>query len=256
MSRQYYRVVHLSQPPTKVYCGDGDLKSGYSEWVQDPGMWSLFYYHHSNAVTIDGAIVAVEPDDVVLIHPGAACSHARFGTALEVEFITFDLPGTAGIQAALPRHLKGQSAWLAPWRTATGRIVDSISPVRSFTWYFLWTISRRPGVSWSDVPIRAAEAFIQNQLAMRFSVGDVADAAGVSPRKLLEMFRQTHGVTVQDYIQRQRAQEAARLLLKSDLTIKQVAAKVGVFDSQRFNKLMRAMTGLPPRRYRAVGRHR
>jgi len=64
------------------------------------------------------------------------------------------------------------------------------------------------------------------------------------------MFRADHAMSTMTYVRFIRVQHAKRLLTNSRLSIKQVAAEVGIQDAQQFNKLMRSFTGMSPRRYR------
>ena len=72
----------------------------------------------------------------------------------------------------------------------------------------------------------------------------------MSARKLQTAFKEYHGCTITEYIQQRRMSQAEALLVKTDLTIKQVAQSVGYTSASRFAELFRKSTGLLPLEYR------
>ncbi len=81
-------------------------------------------------------------------------------------------------------------------------------------------------------------------------VAEIARRLDVSQSALLNWFQAEHGTTVLGFIRQTRAREACRLLATTTLKVKEVAARVGVPDLHRFNKLVRSHAGLSPRQYR------
>lgn len=98
----------------------------------------------------------------------------------------------------------------------------------------------------------ASEAFIRQNLGQKFSLADVAASCGRSERQLLRAFRQEYGLTYQEFVQRLKSQEATRLLLSSDLSVKEISLRLGFHDLQHFNKFVRLTTGMSPRAYREL----
>lgn len=57
-------------------------------------------------------------------------------------------------------------------------------------------------------------------------------------------------MTVIGYIRRRRVDEALKLLTRTELPIKTIAATVGIPDVHAFTKTVRSLTGKPPGAHR------
>lgn len=83
-------------------------------------------------------------------------------------------------------------------------------------------------------------------------VDELCAIACASPSKLSRLFRQVEGVSIQEYVRRVRMDAACDLLAHSDLSVAQVAARVGFARQGSFSKAFKAHLGVSPRTYRAV----
>lgn len=80
-----------------------------------------------------------------------------------------------------------------------------------------------------------AEAFMLEHAAEQLTVGQIADAAGMSVRGLQSAFRRTHEATPLEYLKRIRLQMAQHLLTEGDIdTVADVARAVGLVHLGRF----------------------
>jgi AraC-like DNA-binding protein len=239
-----------------MMCGDGELTENHHEWIQDSKLWSMFYYYHSNAVTYGTRTYAVESGDIVFFSPGIVCGHALTGFGTHFDFMSFDLPATAGIRGAIPHVARGMQSSLPQLRKASNRIADSREPALAFVWNLLWTVAQSPSLFRESEVLYVAEDFVLRNLHRKFAIAEVSEASKVSSRTLLNVFREQHGVSVQEFVLRKRVQEATRLLLRTGLPIKEIAARVGMPDLQYFNKTMRAMSGMSPSRLRETSQRK
>lgn len=109
---------------------------------------------------------------------------------------------------------------------------------------------------WADAmarlhdPLAAARRFVAANLDRPLTVTEVANAAGLSPSRLQELFRTKLGESVMQLVERQRLQEARHWLGHSGLRIGEVAARVGYDDAFYFSRRFRRAFGLCPRDYR------
>ena len=93
--------------------------------------------------------------------------------------------------------------------------------------------------------------FVKDHLAERFSVADIADAAGVSERECLRAFKRTLGVSPVRYVMLNRLSRAANLLACDERkSIAEIAAETGFSSGGYFSKLFRDEFGVSPRTYR------
>jgi LacI family transcriptional regulator len=78
-----------------------------------------------------------------------------------------------------------------------------------------------------DKDIARAIRFLWDNLAQNIGVGEVANEVGLPRRTLTRRFRQSVGRSIVDELRRKRLQETKRLLLETNLTIADIAAKTG-----------------------------
>lgn len=97
-----------------------------------------------------------------------------------------------------------------------------------------------------------AEVFdaIEQGFAEQLSLRDVAAAVGLTPAYLTTLVRRRTGRTVQDWITERRMTEARRLLTDSELSITEVARRVGMLDPGYFTRVFRRENGMAPRAWR------
>jgi AraC family transcriptional regulator, transcriptional activator of pobA len=106
-----------------------------------------------------------------------------------------------------------------------------------------------------DEPLLAEVfGFIEARYHEPISLRDVAAAVNLSPAHLTTTVRRKTGRTVQEWIGERRMAQARRLLAASDLTVEEVARKVGYADSAYFVRRFRRDHGTTPLRWRRAGR--
>lgn len=79
---------------------------------------------------------------------------------------------------------------------------------------------------------------------------DIYRLAGYSPPVVIRNFRQYTGETVVSYLTRTKMDWAKRLLTSTDLTILDIAGRLGYGSVSHFNKLFRDFTEMSPGEYR------
>lgn len=83
------------------------------------------------------------------------------------------------------------------------------------------------------------------------SLAELAGLCGLSVRQLTRGFRESRGCTIGHYIAQRRA-EAAKKLLKSDMSVKAVARALGFGSPAGFTYAFRQAAGMTPRQFRAA----
>jgi AraC-like DNA-binding protein/mannose-6-phosphate isomerase-like protein (cupin superfamily) len=79
---------------------------------------------------------------------------------------------------------------------------------------------------------------------------DLAKRAGISPRSFSERFRDATGKSPAQYRIHCRAQAASKLLIDSDLSIKEIAFSLGYPDQFAFSRQFKTIYGVSPSRFR------
>lgn len=77
---------------------------------------------------------------------------------------------------------------------------------------------------------------------------EIADAFHLSSSAIQKKFKAETGETIQQYITKHKVAEA-KVMLKSGLTVTEVAVALGFFDSSHFSRVFKRMTGFTPRKY-------
>jgi AraC-like DNA-binding protein len=85
------------------------------------------------------------------------------------------------------------------------------------------------------------------------TIDDAARAAGMSPRSLRRLCNRELQMTWRDYTQHARLMRAAALLADPELSILQVATRVGFDSASSFTRAFRGAWGRPPSAYRRHG---
>jgi AraC-like DNA-binding protein/mannose-6-phosphate isomerase-like protein (cupin superfamily) len=107
----------------------------------------------------------------------------------------------------------------------------------------------------SDRPeqtVQIAIAFMKAHLAEGCSIEAVAKHAHCCRARLFKVFKDSTGMTPNDYWQRLRIDLAQELLAHQDSSITQIALDCGFSSSQYFSTVFRKYVGLKPSDYRAM----
>jgi len=104
--------------------------------------------------------------------------------------------------------------------------------------------------------VSKSQYWLQQHLAGKVRLADLADHVAVSERTLLRRFKQVLGMTPHDYLQNLRMETAKRLLERTDLRIDTVAERVGYGNVAFFRRSFRASVGSSPSAYRNRGARR
>lgn len=96
--------------------------------------------------------------------------------------------------------------------------------------------------------------YIQLNLTQELSAESIGAAVNFSPGYVCRRFRAEVGVGLKEYIAGRRVKLACRLLRRSCLTVRQVAAYVGIPDWNYFTKIFKREMGCTPSEYRQQNR--
>ena len=92
--------------------------------------------------------------------------------------------------------------------------------------------------------------YIMSHLNEDLSLKRLADACHLHPVYLSRIFKETAGITVGDYINRARQEQAENLLKNSRLTVLEISREMGFATDNYFCRWFRKRTGMSPHHYR------
>lgn len=101
--------------------------------------------------------------------------------------------------------------------------------------------------------VKLAVRFIHDNLSHPLSLAEIAAHTHVSPRQLTRLFALFVGTSPANYIEVARLDRAEALLLKSSLSLKEIAREVGYEDAAHFSRVFSKRNGNPPGDFRKRG---
>ncbi len=101
-----------------------------------------------------------------------------------------------------------------------------------------------------DEAIHIAQAYIENNVAQKISVNELADKVAIGRRSFERRFKAMTNNSVLEYIQRVKIEAAKRNFENNQLQITEVMYNVGYNDIKAFRTIFKKVTGLTPIEYR------
>ena len=101
-------------------------------------------------------------------------------------------------------------------------------------------------------PIKCAIDYISKNLNKSITIDDVAKEAMLSVNYLCCIFKTETGMTVSNYIQKIKIEEAKKMLSFSNYSMLEISEILGFCTQSYFSTVFQKYTGMTPRRYRKV----
>lgn len=106
----------------------------------------------------------------------------------------------------------------------------------------------------ADVLIENIKNYIDENLLHDFSMADLSAVFNYNEKYLGRLFRQRTGMTVKEYCNRAKIEQAKLLLMGSCMSIANIATHVGYNNVTYFNRIFKRITGQSPLEYRNEGK--
>ncbi len=101
-----------------------------------------------------------------------------------------------------------------------------------------------------DPRVRTAIAMMKQNLQRKLTASDLAQAARLSVPHLRQLFKKDTETSLARYLKELRIEEAKRLLETTSLSVKEIAAQVGIGDPSHFAQNFEQRYRLTPANYR------
>lgn len=108
----------------------------------------------------------------------------------------------------------------------------------------------RIGARPSQLAIQAAN-YVQKHLSDTITVADLVDALYMSRSQLSARFKAETGMTLMDFVQKEKIQEAKRLLRYTEKSLTSIATYLGFSSQSHFSRVFKKYTGCTPGEYKA-----
>ena len=99
-------------------------------------------------------------------------------------------------------------------------------------------------------PVLRANAYMREHMHERPSINDICSNVGLSASGLHHAYRRATGESPMAALRMMRIDVARGLLLRSGMTLEQIAAKTGFADAFHLSRVFRQLTGESPRSFR------
>ncbi|MCH4889391.1 response regulator [Acidaminobacter sp. JC074] len=94
------------------------------------------------------------------------------------------------------------------------------------------------------------EHYVMSHLQEKITLNDLSAYVHLNPSYLSRFFKQTKGVSLIEYINSLKINQAKYLLLNKDLSIEEIGREIGIEDPYYFNKVFKKAEGMSPSSYR------
>ncbi len=111
---------------------------------------------------------------------------------------------------------------------------------------------RRHTLTGYSLLTRKVITYVNTDFRENLSLNKLAEQLSVNASYLSTLFKKEMGCTLTDYVNQRRIQHARKLLLSTDLPIKDIAASCGIPDIYYFNRLFKKHTKTTPKAYRQM----
>jgi AraC-like DNA-binding protein len=107
----------------------------------------------------------------------------------------------------------------------------------------------------SSRPIAACKAYIFTHMYEEIPLQKLSELTHLNRNYLSHLFRKETNMTISQYIQKERVEEAKRLLELTDEPLSTIASKLNYYDQTHFSKRFRKHANMTPKQYRdRIGR--
>ncbi|MBQ9132663.1 MAG: helix-turn-helix transcriptional regulator, partial [Clostridia bacterium] len=93
--------------------------------------------------------------------------------------------------------------------------------------------------------------FIDENYSREIRLSELAELMKISPMYFSNLFKQVFHISPKQYVLQKRLNEGQRLLLESDLSIKEIAYSVGFENENYFSEFFTSKVGVSPRKFRS-----
>lgn len=158
----------------------------------------------------------------------------------------YELPADRGAIESLMKYkgYNGLTYELTPFDGMT-LVTDILTAIAASCW------SQHPEDSRS-ILIREAQRIIGDNLDKPISIENLASELLISREHLSRIFKLHVGITLQDYILRQKMSLACKLLKGTGLSTKEVAARLGYNRPSQFTRSFKKLLHIPPSQFRQM----
>ncbi|THE13958.1 helix-turn-helix domain-containing protein [Bacillus timonensis] len=130
--------------------------------------------------------------------------------------------------------------------------LHSIKDIETFTENVLYEFADRVNQNKKQLyskPISDCHKYIFKHIYENLSLSILADYVSLNPKYLSNIFKKEVGMTISEYIQRSKIEEAIKLMTFSDYSLSEIYSLLNFTDQSYFTKVFKKFIGLTPKQY-------
>lgn len=135
-------------------------------------------------------------------------------------------------------------------RLENAKTINELHDIMELTAVILAREVHKTKSSKSSYVLEQCKNYISRNIFNRIYLNEIAQYVGVNPSYLSRFFSEKERITIQKYIQREKARIACNLLKHSDRTIAEIAQYMGFQSQSSFSKMFKQWEYLSPLEYR------
>ena len=97
--------------------------------------------------------------------------------------------------------------------------------------------------------LTTVEELLRQRFTERLTLHDISSVVGVHPVLVARSFRKFRGISIADFLRRQRIEFAWRQLAKRSVPLSQIALDAGFCDQSHFSRVFKRLTGIRPSQF-------
>lgn len=154
----------------------------------------------------------------------------------------------ARLREAMDTMMREQQSQDTAWQAANvGQLLQVLALVVRCT----EVVERRPALPETTArAVQAAAALVERQFTSDIRLNSLARSVALSPAHLSRSFKRHMGMGLVDYCHHLRVEEACRLLRLTDLSVSEIATRVGYNEIAYFSRCFRRRMSRSPLEYR------
>lgn len=185
--------------------------------------------------------------DKLMTEMGGYIEKQRIGRAYLLFFITNFLSVRTELLSAAKRVPKTDDlSALRQWET----VLDILDYFREILQDICREKRKNSGTDNEDVVEKIRRFLLEHYKDGKIGLTDIAKAFNISPNYLCRIFKEKTGITLMNYIQELRIQEAKRLLVETDKKMWAISQELGYSNQYHFSMGFKKATGYSPKQYR------
>ena len=100
--------------------------------------------------------------------------------------------------------------------------------------------------------VKTIRDYLVQHIQEKFTIEEISEQYAISQTLLKRIFKAIYGMSIRQYLQEYRVEEAQRLLLQSNQSIVDIAMYVGYSNCSKFSAAFKKHTGILPKDYRRL----